>query len=365
MTLKEKIGQLFVLGFHGTTVSADFARVLSFYKPGGVILFARNLDDPTQAATLANELQSYASEAPLWISIDHEGGTVFRLPSGLTPLPTNAELGRRNSEELVASVAAVGARELRAIGVNVNYVPVLDLNTNPRNPIIGERSFGIDPDLVSRLGWATVNVYCQHGILPCGKHFPGHGDTDTDSHCELPVVSLAAEQLRARECQPFHALIAKGIPAIMTAHVKYPHLDSRYPASLSQAIQTGLLRKELQFNGLIFSDDLEMSAIVDHTNIQGAAIIAMEAGTDHLLICHDETRQVAAMDSVYEAARDGRIAESRIDESVNRIMQYKMRYAIPDVRTDPAKVNDVVGVASHRQIVDAVHMAFSGTIYES
>ena len=251
MTLKEKIGQLFVLGFHGTTVSADFARVLSFYKPGGVILFARNLDDPAQAATLANELQSYASETPLWISIDHEGGTVFRLPNGLTPLPTNGELGRRNSEELVASVASVGARELRAIGVNVNYVPVLDLNTNPRNPIIGERSFGIDPDLVSRLGWATVNAYCQHGILPCGKHFPGHGDTDTDSHCELPVVSLAAEQLRARECRPFHALIAKGIPAIMTAHVQYPHLDSRYPASLSQAIQTGLLREELQFNGLI------------------------------------------------------------------------------------------------------------------
>ena len=167
MNLKEKIGQLFILGFHGTTVSANLVHILSFYKPGGVILFARNLDDPVQAARLTNELQSHSPDTPLWVSIDHEGGNVFRLPNGLTPLPSSGELGRQNSEERVTSVASIGARELRAIGVNVNYVPVLDLNTNADNPIIGERSFGTDPDTVSSLGWATVKAYQEQGILPC------------------------------------------------------------------------------------------------------------------------------------------------------------------------------------------------------
>ena len=329
MNLQGKIGQLFILGFHGTTVSANLAYIFSFYKPGGVILFARNLDDLVQAATLTNELQSHSPETPLWISIDHEGGTVFRLPNGLTPLPTSGELGRQNSEEHVTSVASVGARELRSIGVNVNYVPVLDLNTNPDNPIIGERSFGTDPDLVSRLGWAMTRAYQDHGILPCGKHFPGHGDTDADSHHELPVVSLSVEQIRERECRPFHTLIAKGLPAVMTAHVLYPQLDPDFPASLSKSIQTSLLRKELQFNGLIISDDLEMSAIIDHSDIHEAAIIAIEAGTDHLLICHDEERQTSAMDAVYKAVTDGRIAESRIDESLDRIIRCKMQYAYP------------------------------------
>ena len=329
MNLKEKIGQLFILGFHGTTVSANLAHIFSFYKPGGVILFARNLDDLVQAATLTNELQSHSPDTPLWVSIDHEGGNVFRLPNGLTPLPTSGELGRQNSEERVTEVASIGARELRSIGVNINYVPVLDLNTNPDNPIIGKRSFGTDPDLVSRLGWATVRAYQEHGILPCGKHFPGHGDTDADSHHELPVVSLSAEQLRERECQPFRTLIAKGLPAIMTAHVQYPQLDPDFPASLSQSIQTGLLREELQFNGLIFSDDLEMSAIIDHTDVHEAAIIAIEAGTDHLLICHDEKRQTAAMDAVYKAVIDGRIAKSRIDASIDRISRCKTQYASP------------------------------------
>ena len=329
MTLKEKIGQLFILGFQGTTISANLVRILSFYKPGGVILFARNLDDPVQAARLAKELQSHTPDTPLWISIDHEGGTVFRLPNGLTPLPSSGELGRQNSEERVTSVASIGAHELRAMGVNVNYVPVLDLNTNPDNPIIGERSFGADPDHVSRFGWAMARAYQDHGILPCGKHFPGHGDTDTDSHRELPVVSQSAEQLRERECRPFQTLIAKGLPAIMTAHVLYPQLDSDFPASLSKSIQTDLLREELQFNGLIFSDDLEMSAIMDHSDIAEAAITAIQAGTDHVLICHDEERQTAAMDAVYKTVTDGRIAESRIDESIDRIIRCKTQYAYP------------------------------------
>ncbi|MBQ27391.1 MAG: beta-N-acetylhexosaminidase [Nitrospiraceae bacterium] len=361
MNLKEKIGQLFILGFHGTTVSADLAHMLSSHKPGGVILFARNLADPIQVATLANELQSHSPATPLWISIDHEGGTVFRFQNGLTPLPASGELGRHNSEELVTSVASVGACELSAIGVNVNYAPVLDLNTNPDNPVIGERSFGADPEKVSRLGLAIIMAYHEQRIMACGKHFPGHGDTDADSHHELPVVSLSAERLRERECRPFHTLITKGLPAIMTAHVQYPQLDKHYPASLSRLIQTGLLREQLRFNGLIFSDDLEMSAIIDHTDICEAAIIAIEAGTDHLLICHDDKRQTAAMNAVYKAVTDGRIAMSRIDASFNRIIHYKKQYAFPHVPTDPATVKKLVGIAAHRHIVDRVYTTASAS----
>ena len=354
MTLKEKIGQLFIIGFHGTTVSEQFAHLLSFYTPGGVILFTRNLSNPAQAATLVNALQSHVSRPPLWISIDHEGGNVHRLPNGFTRLPTSGELGRQNSEDRAVSVASVGARELRAIGINVNYAPVLDLNTNPNNPVIGERSFGTDPDTVARLGWATIRTYLRHEILACAKHFPGHGDTDTDSHHELPVVSLSTEVLRERECRPFQTLIAQGLPAIMTAHVRYPALDDDVPASLSRPIQTGLLREHFQFNGLVFSDDLEMAAISTHMDVSEAAVLAIEAGTDHLLICHDETRQTAAMEAVHTAVRDGRITESRIDESVNRILQCKRQYAVPHTSTDPATVKNTADITTYRDIVDDV-----------
>ncbi len=354
MNLKAKIGQLFILGFQGTAVSADLAHILASYKPGGVILFARNLDNHVQAAMLANKLQEHSPETPLWISIDHEGGTVFRFSGGLTPLPSSGELGRHGSEKLVTSVASVGACELSAIGVNLNYAPVLDLNTNSDNPIISERSFGANPNIVSRLGWATIRAYQEQGIMPCGKHFPGHGDTNVDSHHELPIVSLSAEQLRERECRPFQTLIAKGLPAIMTAHVQYPQLDQLYPASLSQLIQTRLLREKLLFNGLIFSDDLEMKAITDHTEIQEAAIIAIKAGTDHLLICHNSEKQVAAMDAVYKATINGRIALSRINESFKRIIDFKTQYVFPHAPADPEKVTKIVGIAAHKQIIDTV-----------
>jgi len=354
MTLREKIGQLFILGFQGTSVSKEFSHLLAFYKPAGVILFSRNLDNPFQAATLANELQSYASQVPLWISIDHEGGSVFRLPNGLTPLPSSGELGRRNSAELVSSVATVGARELNAIGVNLNYAPVLDLNTNPNNPIIGERSFGVDLDIVVRFCRETITAYEKNRILACGKHFPGHGDTNTDSHLQLPVILHSVKQLHARELQPFVQLIGQNLSAMMTAHVKYSFLDPVYPASLSYPIQTELLRNQLQFKGLIFSDDLEMAGVTNHVDLLDAVLLAVEAGTDHLLICHTETQQIGAMEKLYKAVVDQRIAESRIDESLDRIMRYKEKYLMPYTPVDPHKVNDCVGLPSHRQIVETV-----------
>ncbi len=364
MTLREKIGQLFILGFHGTEVSGDLVRLLSIYQPGGVILFARNLEHPVQAASLINDLQSHSPTVPLWISIDHEGGNVFRLPNGLTALPPNGLLGRLNSEESVRSVASIGALELRAIGVNVNYAPVLDLDTNPLNPIIGERSFGSDQETVSRLGWVMSTTYQEHGILPCGKHFPGHGDTDADSHRELPSVGHSAERLREVECRPFQNLIQKGLPAIMTAHVQYPQLDAEYPASLSKTIQTKLLRDEWGFDGLIFSDDLEMAGITDHFDVEVAAMLAIEAGSDQLLICHNQDKQMKAMDATYAAVQSGRISEAHITQSYDRIMHYKKLYAFPHAPATLTAISDVVGAAANKEIIEAIMAADGPTSAE-
>src|SRR5205823_6856196 len=235
MNLKEKVGQLFMLGLHGTEVSKDHRTLLQHYHPGGVILFSRNLQEPSQAAHLVNALQKLAPAMPLFVAIDQEGGRVARLPKGFTVFPGQGAIGRGGSVELAYSFAEVTALELRAIGVNMNLTPVLDVDSTPDNPIIGDRAFGRDPEQVETLGLAVIAGLQSNGVLACGKHFPGHGDTVKDSHLELPIVTHGLERLRAVELRPFVHCIANGVAAIMSAHVQYPALDPAFPATLSPA----------------------------------------------------------------------------------------------------------------------------------
>jgi beta-N-acetylhexosaminidase len=357
VNLREKVGQLFMLGIHGTEPSKEVRALFKTYHPGGVILFSRNMEDPEQAAHLANALQKLAPRMPLFVSIDQEGGRVARLPKGCTAFPGQGVLGRAASASLAYDFAQVTAEELRAIGVNMNLSPVLDVNTNPRNPVIGDRSFGSDPELVETLGLAVIAGLQDNGIMACGKHFPGHGDTAADSHKELPTVSHAIERLRDIELRPFAHCIGNGLAAVMSAHVRYPALDPKLPATLSPAIMTDLLRKELRFTGLALTDDLEMRAILDHYGIEEAAIRSLQAGADILLICKDHARQVAAMEAVHEAVKDGTVSDLAFEHAILRVLEAKERYLLPYAPADPKAAVQRVGTKRHHEVAHAIREA--------
>ena len=350
MKLRERIGQLFMLGFSGTTVSPELAELISQYRPGGVILFARNLENAAQIIRLTNELQKLSPESPLLISIDQEGGRVSRLPAGFTIFPACAILGRCGSADLAYQAAAATAAELRAVGINMNMAPVLDVDTNPRNPVIGDRAFSGDPAEVCALGLATLAGLQDHGVVACGKHFPGHGDTSVDSHKELPVVEATRTRLDQVELRPFRHAIENSLASLMTAHVLYPALDANLPATLSPPILTGLLRQKLAFDGLILTDDLEMHAIIDHYGIEEAAVQAIQAGADMLLICKERDREVAAMEAVYRAAQAGTIAEERLQASVDRIARVKKRFLHSYAPADPQAAERIIGCPAHQAL---------------
>lgn len=357
MTSREKIGQLFTIGFLGTSVTPELASFVKEYKPGGAILFSRNVESVEQIVELTNDLQRCSPKSPLLISIDQEGGRVSRLPRGFTIFPPCELLGRCNSSELAYAAAATVAKELKAVGINMNMAPVLDVNSNPDNPVIGDRAFGSTPDVVSELGLITVAGLQDHKVVACGKHFPGHGDTNADSHKELPVVEAPRERLDAIELPPFRRAAAAGVAAMMTAHVLYKALDDRLPATLSPAIITNLLREEMRYDGMVLTDDLEMHAIVDHYGPGDAAVRAIEAGCDALLICKDRDREIAAFEAVEKAVSSGGIATERLDQSVARIHRVKQRFLLPYKPAILSEAKLVVGCRTHHALLQSMQQA--------
>ena len=357
MTSREKIGQLFMVGFMGTSVTPDLASFIKEYKPGGVILFSRNLESVEQIVELTNGLQRCSPKSPLLISIDQEGGRVTRLPKGFTIFPPCELLGRCNSSELAYAAAATIAKELKAVGINMNMAPVLDVNSNPDNPVIGDRAFGSTSDVVGEMGLVTTAGLQDNKVVACGKHFPGHGDTNADSHKELPVVEASRERLEAVEFPPFRRAVAGGVATMMTAHVLYKRLDDQLPATLSPAIITNLLREEMRFDGVVLTDDLEMHAIVDHYGPGDAAVRALLAGCDVLLICKDRDREIAAFEAVEKAVASGTVDSRRLDQSVARIQQVKQRFLIP---YKPAMISDaklVAGCRTHQALLQSMQQA--------
>jgi beta-N-acetylhexosaminidase len=349
--LREEIGQLFMLGFSGRSVTPEVASLLAEYRPGGVILFSRNLEYAEQIASLTNDLQRHAPHGPLLIGIDQEGGRVSRLPaSEFTIFPPCALIGHCGSAALAYAVAQATATELRAVGINMNMAPVLDVQSNEANPVIGDRAFGAHPAQVSELGLATLRGLQEQRVVACGKHFPGHGDTDLDSHLALPVVRASREVLMAREVPPFAHAIHGGLAAIMTAHVQYPALDDRWPATLSHVMLTDLLRRDLRFDGLVLTDDLEMRAIVDHYGVGEAAVRSFLAGADVLLICKEPDRQAEAMDAVRRAVDEGTITGERLARSLRRVEQVKRSFLLPYQPVEPSTAKALVGVPAHRAL---------------
>ena len=357
LTSREKIGQLFMVGFLGTSVTPELAAFLKEYKPGGVILFSRNLESIEQIVQLTNDLQHCSPKSPLLISIDQEGGRVSRLPKGFTIFPACEVIGQCHSGELAYAAAATIAKELKSVGINMNMAPVLDVNSNPDNPVIGDRAFGSSTDIVSDLGLVTAAGLQDSKVVACGKHFPGHGDTNADSHKELPVVDAPRERLEAVEFPPFRRAAAAGIATMMTAHVRYRTLDDQLPATLSPVIITHLLREQMGYEGVVLTDDLEMHAIVDHYGPGDAAVRALLAGCDVLLICKERDREIAAFEAVEKAVASGTITTSRLDQSVARIQRVKQRYLLPH---RPAVISDaklIAGCRTHHALLQSIQQA--------
>jgi beta-N-acetylhexosaminidase len=331
MTLKQKIGQRFAVGFSGTRVSEELRRLVGEYKIGNVILFRDNLKDAVQAKALCTEIQKLVQGEtgyPAFIAIDQEGGAVIRLPDDMVNVTGAMALAASGKTDNVSQAARITAAELRRIGVNLNLAPILDINCNRDNPVIGNRSFSAHAANAAVFAAAAVNVYEEVGLMCCGKHFPGHGDTSVDSHLALPLVDRSLNELDARELVPFRAAIAAGIPAIMTTHILFPQLEpEKLPATMSKKILHGLLRERLGFSGLILSDGMEMKAVKDNYGIPQACVLAMSAGVDILFICHDSADIDASLREVTIACEQGFFETKEFDASVDRILQYKNRYA--------------------------------------
>jgi beta-N-acetylhexosaminidase len=355
-SLRRDVGQLLIGSLPATTVTPEMRSLAREFSLGGVTLFARNIEAPEQVAELSVDVQTLATELPLWVSVDQEGGRVARLRTPFTEWPPMAVLGRSGSVELAGRFAAALAAELRAVGITLDFAPVLDIHTNPNNPVIGDRALAADADLVGRLGAAIVRGLQENGVAACGKHFPGHGDTSVDSHLDLPVVEHPPDRIRRVECVPFREAIGAGVAFVMTAHVLVPSIDEETPATLSPQIVAGMLREALGFEGVILSDDLEMKAIARSYAVPEAAVQAVAAGCDGLLVCSgDVDTQAATLEALVHAVEQERIPYSRLEDALTRLRRAKERFlAVPvgEGRQTTSRVRQVIGCDAHQRIAD-------------
>lgn len=341
MTVEEKVGQLLIGGFEGTEIGDQATRLVQEYQVGGLILYGRNIAGAGQLVTLTNGLKALNGDGiPLFLSIDQEGGGVDRMPPEVRRTPGAYCVGQTGSVPAAQSYGDVLAAECAAFGLNLDFAPVLDVWSNPGNTVIGQRAFSADARTVAGLGPAAARCMMAQGVIPAVKHFPGHGDTAVDSHVGLPVVDKSPEELEETELIPFRAAIQSAgtdgqVPAVMVAHILLTQLDPERPASLSPAVVTGLLREELGFAGAVLTDDLTMGAVTQSYGLGEAAVLAVEAGCDILLVCHGPDSVPAVRTALLEAAASGRITAERLDESVYRILRLKTEYALTNEPVSP------------------------------
>ena len=353
-SLRREVGQLLIGSLPGAVLTPEIRSLAREFSLGGVILFSRNIEEPEQVAELAIDVQSLASALPLWVSVDQEGGRVARLRKPFTEWPPMAVLGRSGSVELAGRFAAALAAELRAVGITLDYAPVLDIHTNPKNSVIGDRALAEDADLVARLGAAIVRGLQDNGVAACGKHFPGHGDTSVDSHLDLPVVEHPPDRIRRVECVPFREAIRADVAFIMTAHVLVPALDEERPATLSPGVVQTILREELAYPGVILSDDLEMKAIAKAYAMPDAAVAAVAAGCDAVLICSGDIEgQAATLEALVHAVEDGRIPYKRMEDALTRLRRAKERFLAAPVGSGRSpRLQHVLGCDAHQRIAE-------------
>ena len=352
--IRRDIGQLLIGSLPGTTITPEIRSLAKEFSLGGVILFARNIEAPEQVAEMSVDVQGLATDLPLWVSVDQEGGRVARLKAPFTEWPPMAVLGRSGDVQLAERFATALAAELKAVGITLDYAPVLDIHTNPKNPVIGDRALAEDAGGVAKLGAAIIRGLQDNGVAACGKHFPGHGDTSVDSHLELPLVEHPPDRIRRVECVPFREAIRTNVAFIMTAHVLVPSFDDERPATLSPRIVQALLRDELNFQGVILSDDLEMKAIAKTYTVPDAAVAAIAAGCDGLLICSGDVNvQAETLEALVYAVEQQRLPYKRLEDALTRLRRAKERFLTAPVTSHKvSRIRQVLGCDAHRRIVD-------------
>ncbi|WP_194841311.1 beta-N-acetylhexosaminidase [Salinibacillus xinjiangensis] len=342
LSLDEKIGQMLMVGFMGDSYNAELEAYINQYQVGGLILFERNIKDTAQTVALLNQMkEKNQGQIPLFLSLDEEGGRVSRVPDEFSSLPAARKIGELNQPKLSYRFGQTIAQEIKSLGFNMNYAPVLDVNNNPSNPIIGERAFGTSPKEVITHGVAVMEGMRSSGVIPVVKHFPGHGDTSKDSHLSLPTIHKDLSELHKVELKPFKAAIKADVDAIMIAHLLLPKLDSKKPSSLSKPIITELLRNQLNYNGLVITDDLTMKAVTNQMSVSDAAVQSVKAGNDLLLIAHHKQNVVETFQKLKQAVLSGEISESRINESVYRILKAKEKYNINNQQVEQVDVDSI------------------------
>jgi beta-N-acetylhexosaminidase len=350
-SLERDCARLFVVGFKDKTVGPDVAALV---RDGvlGAILFSRNVGSAEETAELVAELKRRAGR-PFLLCVDQEGGRVARLRGApFTALPPMRELGRLADVGLARRVGRLLAFELRAVGIDWDFAPVLDVDTNPLNPVIADRALGSAAEQVATLGVALASGLEEGGVASCGKHFPGHGDTRQDSHLALPVVGHSLERLRAVELVPFRRYAEAGLASVMTAHVRFPALADEVPATMSHRVLTELLRTELGFRGVCVSDDLEMKAISEHMGVEEATVEGARAGVDVFLVCESVDVQRRCLEALVRAVEAGHVSRLRIAEAHQRIDVLLSRFAHP-----PAADVHLLGSAEHHRLAEGLSSA--------
>jgi beta-N-acetylhexosaminidase len=369
--LHHRIGQLALVGFDGYSIPPEVRSLAREFDLGGIVLFRRNVESPEQVAEVAWQARQLGRDLPLWVGVDQEGGRVARLRRPLTEWPPAITLGRADSEDLARRFARAMAVELAAVGFSIDFAPVLDVLTNRANPAIGDRALAERADVVARLGVAIIDEIQAAGLAACGKHFPGHGEAGVDSHHALPILDLAPDRIRAVELVPFRAAIGAGVIGLMAGHLLVPSLDERRPATISPAILNDLLRDELGFDGVLFTDDLDMKGISGDRPREQAFVQAIAAGCDAGLLCGtDLSAHATAIEALVRAAESGEVPWKRIEDAMSRQRRAKERCATARAVSapggpplpaplgaewrppDPRRLRALVGCDEHQRIAD-------------
>lgn len=358
MSIKDIIGQHFFIGISGHALTADEKNFIVENNIGGVCLFGRNVADPKQVHELCYEIQSLrhkqAEKAPLFIGIDMEGGRVHRLKAPFTVWPAVKKLGDLDAPTVSFHFANRMGQELKAVGINLDFAPCVDIFTNPANTVIGDRSLSSDPEEVAKHASALVRGYIKSGIVTCAKHFPGHGNTLVDSHEDLPVENADLARLEAVELIPFRRAVKARVDMIMTSHIKFPLIDPEWPATLSEIFIKKMIREDLRYRGVIVTDDLGMKAMTKHYGIEEVPVRALQAGVDLLLYCNDPEVPPQAVEAVLSATAQGVLSKEQLEMSYRRIMDLKKAKL---TQPDPIPLNEalsLIGNPEHLKIAAAI-----------
>jgi beta-N-acetylhexosaminidase len=341
MTIEEKIGQLVMIGIEGEKADENIKEMIESRHAGGIILFSGNIKSADQTLELLNNLKDLnRGNIPLFLGLDEEGGRVTRLSKEFVKIPSMEEVGNKNDKDYSFRIGEALGTRVKGLGFNIDFAPVMDINSNYKNPVIGDRSFGDNPKIVIEQGAQVMSGIKSTGVISVVKHFPGHGDTKVDSHKKLPVVDKTFEEIDNFELLPFKKSIEEGVDGIMIAHILFPKIDGENPASFSYTIINDILREKLNYRGVIITDDMTMGAVMNNYDIGEASVKSLKAGSDIILVCHGYENEHKVLDTIKEAVESGDIKEEDIDKKLYRILKLKEKY-VNDERINEVNIEDI------------------------